>query len=184
MPSLARSPDFDISKSRIRPGEDRSSASRSVLYIYSVKNTQIDNTQYWDAFHLNRGRRNSRRLGAPQAAVGLVVNPSLCPAFRVRRGSGREYGSMTSRARRATRPTPSEFRCHVGMAPTSAAGERAGAPLAARFAPRSPAFRGRAWEHARSRAGTPTGSTGVAASAGHDAALRPKTGVAGRDGLR
>jgi hypothetical protein len=88
----------------------------------------------------------ARTLGliAPQAAIGRVMvgfvgNPSLCPAFRVRRGSGREYGSMTSRARRATRPTPSEFRCHVGMAPTSAAGERAGASLAARFALRSPA---------------------------------------------
>ena len=33
----------------------------------------------------------------------------------------------------------SEFWCHVGMAPTSAAGEWAGAPLAVRFAPRSPA---------------------------------------------
>jgi hypothetical protein len=51
-----------------------------------------------------------------------VGNPSLCPAFRVRRGKRFSFGLMTSRARRATRPTPSEFRCHVGMAPTSAAG--------------------------------------------------------------
>lgn len=34
---------------------------------------------------------------------------------------------------------PSEFRCHVGMAPTSAAGECAGASLAVDFAPHSPA---------------------------------------------
>jgi hypothetical protein len=58
-----------------------------------------------------------------------VGNPSLCPAFRVRRGSGRENGFVASRARRATRPTPSEFRCHVGMAPTSAAGSVPGDTL-------------------------------------------------------
>ena len=43
-----------------------------------------------------------RRTGS----IGVVGNPSLCPAFRVRRGSGREYGFAASRARRATRPTP------------------------------------------------------------------------------
>jgi hypothetical protein len=111
-----------------------------------------------------KGTARTLGLIAPQAAIGQTVvgfvgNPSLCPAFRVRRGSGREYGLTASRARRATRPTPSEFRCHVGMAPTSAAGERAGASLAARFALRSPATRGRTWEHARSRPGTPTGPT-------------------------
>ena len=51
-------------------------------------------------------------------------NPSLCPAFRVRRGNDRENGFVSGRARRATRPTPSEFRCHVGMAPTSTAERR------------------------------------------------------------
>ena len=56
-------------------------------------------------------------------------NPSLCPAFRVRRGKYREYGLVSGRARRATRPTPSEFRCHVGMAPTSAAGSVPGDTL-------------------------------------------------------
>jgi len=43
-----------------------------------------------------------------------VGNPSLCPAFRVRRGSDREYGFVSGRARRATRPTPSEFRRPCG----------------------------------------------------------------------
>ena len=61
-------------------------------------------------FHLKKGAARKPVLYTPQAAIGVVCNPSLCPAFRVRRGSGREYGSMTSRARRATRPTPSEFR--------------------------------------------------------------------------
>lgn len=50
------------------------------------------------------------RTVAPQTAVGVVGNPSLCPAFRVRRGGARENGSMTGRARRATRPTASVFR--------------------------------------------------------------------------
>ncbi len=51
---------------------------------------------------------------------------------------------------------PSEFRCHVGMAPTSAAGECAGASLAVRFAPRSPprcGSCGGAWEPARESGG-------------------------------
>ena len=51
---------------------------------------------------------------------------------------------------------PSEFRCHVGMAPTSAAGSVLGTSLAARFAPRSPAtlsLSGRAWEPARESGG-------------------------------
>src|SRR5216683_7375674 len=61
-------------------------------------------------FHLKTGTARKPVLYAPQAAIGIVGNPSLCPAFRVRRGCGREYGSMTGRARRATRPTPSEFR--------------------------------------------------------------------------
>jgi hypothetical protein len=117
-------------------------------------------------FIKGRGRRNGRRLGAPQAAVGFVGNPSLCPAFRVRRGSGREYGLMTSRARRATRPTPSEFRCHVGMAPTSACRQRGWGHAAARFRPalsRSP----RSSLGTRSESGgTPIGSTGTAGERG------------------
>ena len=47
-------------------------------------------------------------------AAGVVGNPALCPAFRVRRGSDREIGSVSGRARRATRPTPSEFRRPCG----------------------------------------------------------------------
>src|SRR5712691_3945883 len=104
-------------------------------------------------------------LYAPQAAIGSVVigvvgNPSLCPAFRVRRGSGREYGSTTGRARRATRPTPSEFRRSLGVSPTSAAGSVPGdtlpsaSPALSRLAAASAVELG---EHARSRAGTTTG---------------------------
>ena len=67
------------------------------------------------------GRLTGLRLVAPQAAIGVVGNPSLCPAFRVRRGREREFGLTAGRARRAPRPTP-PFRA----APTSAAGECAG----------------------------------------------------------
>ena len=52
-----------------------------------------------------------RRLGA---AIGVVGNPSLRPAFRVRRGRERKNGFAASRAHRATRPTPSEFRRQPG----------------------------------------------------------------------
>jgi len=45
---------------------------------------------------------------APQAAIGVVGNPAICPTFRVRWGSEREYGFMPGRARRATRPTPEQ----------------------------------------------------------------------------
>ncbi len=96
----------------------------------------------------------SANAGAYRAMIVVVGNPSLCPAFRVRRGSGRENGFVSGRARRATRPTPSEFRCHVGMAPTSSGGEDAGGIFAARFALRSSARRVGSWEHARSRAGS------------------------------
>lgn len=51
---------------------------------------------------------------APQAAIGVVGNPTLSPAFRVRRGSGRENGFATSRARRATRPTPERISVPCG----------------------------------------------------------------------
>src|SRR5258708_29334031 len=71
-------------------------------YIYT--------SSVWDAFLLKKGSARKLVLSAPQAATGVVEPPALCPAFRVRRGSRREYGSMTGRARRATRPTPSEFR--------------------------------------------------------------------------
>src|SRR3989442_13404832 len=66
-----------------------------------------------------RERRESWCLTRRQAAIGLAVvgllgNPSLCPAFRIRRGSGREYGLMTGRARRATRPTPEQISASSG----------------------------------------------------------------------
>ena len=51
---------------------------------------------------------------APQAAVVLVGNPSLDPAFRVRRGRESSFGLMTSRARRATRPTPEHISVPCG----------------------------------------------------------------------
>jgi hypothetical protein len=69
---------------------------------------------------------------------------------------------MTGRARRATRRLRANFGTRLGTVPTSTAGEDAAGNFAARLALRSPANRGRAWEHARSRAGTPTGPTGTA----------------------
>src|SRR5438477_12085326 len=98
----------------------------------------------WDAFFEKGGRRESRCCTRRQAAIGpavigLVGNPSLCPAFRVRRGRGRKNGFMTGRARRATRPTPSKFRRPSGDGRRlQLDGERAGASLAVRFALRSP----------------------------------------------
>ena len=79
---------------------------------------------------------------APQAAIGVVGNPSLCPAFRVRRGRGRENGFAASRARRATRPTPSEFRHPPGdgadfSLPASVLGHRS-PPASPCALPRSP----------------------------------------------
>src|SRR6058998_1426620 len=68
---------------------------------------------------------------------------------------------------------PSAFRCHVGMAPTSAAGSVPGDTLP----PASPRALPPRWGEARelgnplgSRAGTPTGPTGMAGRAGS----RPK----------
>jgi len=48
--------------------------------------------------------------GAAGGDYGAVMDhPALCPAFRVGRGNDREYGFAASRARRATRPTPSRI---------------------------------------------------------------------------
>src|SRR5258708_26457456 len=55
------------------------------------------------------GTAQQPALGGAETAIGLVGNPSLYPAFRVRRGKQRENGCMTGRARRATRPTPEQF---------------------------------------------------------------------------
>src|SRR3954449_7500017 len=64
---------------------------------------------------------------------------------------------------------PSAFRCHVGMAPTSAAGSVAGGTLP----PASPRTLPPRWDEARelgnplgSRAGTPTGLTAMAGGRG------------------
>jgi hypothetical protein len=90
-----------------------------------------------------------------------VGNPSLRPAFRVRRGSYRKYGFVSGRARRATRPTPSEFRRPVGRAPTSAAGSVSPSTLPPASPCALPLAAAELGEHARSRAGTPTGPTGT-----------------------
>jgi len=119
-----------------------------------------------------KGMARKPVLYAPQAAIGVVGNPALCPAFRVRRGRGRENGFVASRARRATRPTPSEFRRPCGH---GADFSRRRACLGHRSPPASPCAlppryrsRGRAREPARSRAGTPTGPRATTGSAGHD----------------
>lgn len=99
-------------------------------------------------------------MPAPGGAVsggGVVGNPSLCPAFRVRRGSGRENGFMTGRARRATRPTASVFRLSGDRRlrqPASVLGHR----LAVRLALRSPLPAVELREHARSRPGVADGT--------------------------
>ena len=115
---------------------------------------------------LKKGSARKPVLVAPQAAIGVVGNPSLCPAFRVRRGSGRKYGLMTGRARRATRPTPSEFRRPCGHGADFSC--RRTCWGIARRPPRPALSRSsrRAWEHARSRAGTPTGARGTAGERG------------------
>ena len=81
--------------------------------------------------------RRKRRSG--QWLIGVVGNPSLCPAFWVRRGSDRENGFTASRARRATRPTPERISAPMwAWRRLQQIGECAGASLAVRFAPRSP----------------------------------------------
>ena len=87
---------------------------------------------------------------------GVVGNPALCPAFRVRRGRDRKNGFAASRARRATRPTPERVSVPCGHGADISSRQRAWGHAAARFAPRPPATLGRgarAWEHARESGG-------------------------------
>ncbi len=105
---------------------------------------------------IKQGPARKPVLYAPQAASGVVGNPALCPAFRVRRGRAREIGFAASRARRATRPTPERFSVPCGHGADISSRQRAWGHAAARFAPRSPATpvrAGRAWEPARESGG-------------------------------
>src|SRR3954469_19145617 len=91
-----------------------------------------------------------------RSRCGVVGNPALCPAFRVRRGRGQENGFAASRARRATRPTPERVSVPCGHGADISSRQRAWGHAAARFAPRPPATlgrAGRAWEPARESGG-------------------------------
>ena len=107
---------------------------------------------------------------APQAAIGVVGNPALCPAFRVRRGSGREYGFAASRARRATRPNS---RANFGamwawrrhQQPASVLGHHSPSASPRALPPRCRSA-GELGNPLGSRAGTPTGSTDTAGERG------------------
>ena len=94
---------------------------------------------------------------APQAAIGVVGNPSLCPAFRVRRGSGRENGFAASRARRATRPTPERISVPCGHGADISSRRVCWGitrrPLRPALSRLAVAQRGRAWEPARESGG-------------------------------
>ena len=57
-------------------------------------------------------KSKSNRRPAGPGNDEMLVHPSICPAFRVRRGSDSINGAVTGRARRATRPTS----CHFGAA--------------------------------------------------------------------
>ena len=104
---------------------------------------------------LRKEKENARRRSAA-ARCGVVGNPALCPAFRVRRGRAPEYGFTASRARRATRPTPERVSVPCGHGADISSRQRAWGHAAARFAPRPPATLGRgerAWEPARESGG-------------------------------
>src|SRR4051794_41215953 len=89
---------------------------------------------------IKQGPARQLVLYAPQTAGGVVGNPALCPAFRVRRGRARENGFAASRARRATRPTPERVSVPCGHGADISSRQRAWGHAAARFAPRSPAI--------------------------------------------
>src|SRR5205823_6648539 len=97
--SAGRYQDIDWSASSHRP------AGIILLINTQYKNTKNKDTQY-GMHSLKRGRARRAALGGAFSSDRVVGNPALCPAFRVRRGRGRENGFMTGRARRATRPTP------------------------------------------------------------------------------
>jgi hypothetical protein len=92
-----------------------------------------------------------------------VGNPSLCPAFRVRRGRDREYGFAASRARRATRPTPEQISASSGDGADFSSRRVCWGitrrPLSPYARPHRCRSRGRAREPARESGGTPTGAT-------------------------
>ena len=115
-----------------------------------------------------------------QAAIGVVGNPALCPAFRVRRGSGREYGLMTGRARRATARLRANFGTRLGTVPTSAASERAGAALAARLALRAPASLPLRWSSLGTRSESGGGTDGIEGS-GRGPQSTPESSTDARD---
>jgi len=132
--SIYRSLEFGLPETGVRPVE--------VFYIYTqLRILRLIILSNRDTFIKEReGQRPA--LGSAASGVGPAVirvcgHPSLDPAFRVRRGKRLIWLNDKSRAS-GYPPTPSEFRCHVGMAPTSAAGSVPG-HAAARFALRSPA---------------------------------------------